>query len=296
VKLLITGNRKKTGELWAVCPLCKGQTMQGRATMAVNIEKRVGNCFRSGCVLQITSQVKLVDSKGKPAKLERTKLKKVAAEVITDTTFKQVGRENKSALRQRVADYVIGRGLDPEECPVYFRSDMPYYAFFLVKDKKGNTLFYQGRAIRDNVEPKTYNMWTNQKYCYVFRKGLFPKRLVFVEGIFDGAAVYDRSTMAACLLGSASITDSQAIQLSALLRVYPVDEIILFLDSDVDNKKIRRVVQDLLRTVRVDMPISSIKVVDWGGETGDPDSLLEAPRTELLRSAVPLPVFLSGTF
>lgn len=282
----VRGSRRN-GELLAICSECIGVTDPDRPTLSISIKRKWCYCFRCGYNRKISDQESKVvasyDNSGRYRDNIGHFLQKATRNSGHDDA-KRVGLlradpGDSSILCQGVRTYVQSRGVNPDRYPLFYSPQLPFYAIWGIKTSDGddtNWDYWQGRAIKPDMRPKTICPTVEDKgYFAIFAGPTNPHQIIICEGVFDAIKSAMKGRTCIALLGS-HVKQTQLYPLANILRGYPGD-VVVFLDSDVPDRAVK-VGYDLLRNCL----IPQVRVVDWQGHAGDPDSVAPELREQLI--------------
>jgi len=280
--------RARGSNVEMVCPSCGGERK-----FAVRVDSGVYGCFR--CGLAGTLRTLLVGVRQEWIRLARRGVPhpglpgpRVVRHLAVEAPFYGIGgylepsippSEPLRCLRDKARAYAQNRGVTAEQQVTYRLGVRPLVPrlFFPYWNASGETTFWMGRAISDDIKPKTIepgetadkplfgdHVWTPSVGSPVF----------LTEGVFDHLA----TPRSFALMGSA-INDRQLRRLQDLQPSW----VCVLLDPDAGIKPYR-VCQAVWRVAR--LPAA---YVQWIGTEKDPGSLGAGLMSEVVDELCKLP-------
>ena len=264
------------------CPKCKHHNHK----LYVNVTLGVFNCFHCGfagpisrlsAYPEIYSQVEDRESLQTFKKLAHTKARqyKQNSELLKQLRpFRQIEPEDPHY------SYLLSRGWDEDiiDCYDILVSENDHYedrVFLTIDDNDNNTVFYTGRTILPNVNPKYLN--SVSKKDFVFRSKT-PVDDFYTDNAYIGEGIFDMFKLPGgiALLGK-TLTKDQHMSLFAALR--PRKSIYICLDPGTERET-----KKLAKELDSWFPNKDVYYIDWGKEMemdlGDLSSQMS--RTDLM--------------
>jgi hypothetical protein len=234
----LLGKPDHTDREWANydCPFCGGKKKFG-----VRLENLSTFCFKCGSTPWIGDLFKRKNLPVPPLKKPTRRAKESFCFSSIDLSqWSRLASTTTDTYRKKLLDYAVLRGVDPDVWEIGSFLSLPDRVCFLIRDA-GVPISYQARTIHSFLKPKTLNPPNGvgvPRGSLVFGAENFVHgtSLVVTEGTFDAVTAHNPSEgfSAVALLGKLSTSE----QLQLLLS-FPVDEIVVALDSDAASDAVR---------------------------------------------------------
>ena len=246
------------------CPKCRHHNHK----LYVNAEKGVMNCFHCGYAgpvsrlrefPEIYSQVEDRESLQTFKKLAQKKAKqyKQNSELLKQLKpFRQIEPEDPQYA------YLLSRGWDEDTINCYdlLVSENEHYedrVFITIDDDSGNTVFYTGRTILSNVNPKYLNSITKKDFVF---KAKTPVDDFYTDNAYIGEGIFDMYKIPGgiALLGK-TLTKDQHMSLFNAVRHRKNIYICLDPGTERETKKLAKELDSWF-------PNKEIYTIEWGTE------------------------------
>lgn len=244
----------KNGEHFlARCPIC-GDSKRSKSKKRFNLEYNNGkviwhcfNCGESGNFYTLYKSITGEDYFVKKKRFDKSSLVKqlngnkkqeemeeshnILFNIMDDciSIHDIVDSHQKNEYKKHLQDFIEKRKVSPDSVFIAYRGRFQGRIIIPIFDSCKNVIYFQGRAIDNNIQPKYLNPIA-EKHNIILNKHLFDrsKYIIVVEGLLDAMSIGDQGTT---VLGK-ELLDSFLKE----LYTYTDKGVIVSLDNDVEGQ------------------------------------------------------------
>jgi hypothetical protein len=257
--------RTMTDEQTFQCPKC----LHHNHKLYVNSDKGVFNCFHCNFAGPISKLKKFpaiysqVEDRESLAVFKKLANDRVREYKQNSELLKQLKPFREIEVEDPQFDYLMSRGWDEDiiDCYDVLVSENEHYSdrvFITVSDEKNNTVFYTGRTILPNVNPKYLNSVSKKDFVF---KAVTPVDEFYTETAYVGEGIFDMFKLPGgiALLGKTLGKDQHSAMFAALR---PKKRIYICLDPGTSRET-----KNIAKELDSWFPNKEIYTIAWGTTT-----------------------------